>query len=86
MQCPFALKGLVMRVLTERLKGRRLDLMDGVKVFERRGWAQVLPDPDEPVLHLYAEGRTQEDSRALEAEYRALVEEIMESEGAAAPA
>jgi mannose-1-phosphate guanylyltransferase / phosphomannomutase len=85
LQCPFALKGLVMRVLTERLKGRRLDLMDGVKVFERRGWAQVLPDPDEPLLHLYAEGRTQEDSGALEAEIRALVEEIMQSEGSAAP-
>jgi mannose-1-phosphate guanylyltransferase/phosphomannomutase len=84
LQCPFALKGLVMRVLTERLKGRRLDLTDGVKVFERRGWVQVLPDPDEPLLHLYSEGRTQEDSRALEAEFRALVEEIMQSEGAAA--
>ena len=86
LQCPFALKGLVMRVLTERLKGRRLDLMDGVKVFERRGWAQILADPDEPLLHLYAEGRTQEDSRALEAEFRTLVEEIMQAEGAAAPA
>ncbi len=86
LHCPFALKGLVMRVLTERLRGRKLDLMDGVKVFERRGWAQVLPDPDEPLLHLYAEGRTQDDSRALEGEYRKLVEDIMETEGAATPA
>jgi mannose-1-phosphate guanylyltransferase/phosphomannomutase len=82
LQCPFALKGLVMRVLTERLKDYELDLTDGIKVFDRRGWAQVLPDPDEPVLHLYAEGRTEDDSQALEAEYRALVEEIMEHEGA----
>jgi mannose-1-phosphate guanylyltransferase / phosphomannomutase len=82
LHCPFALKGLVMRVLTERLKKRRLDLTDGIKVFDKRGWAQVLPDPDEPLLHLYAEGRTPEDSQALEAEYRALVEEIMQTEGA----
>jgi mannose-1-phosphate guanylyltransferase/phosphomannomutase len=82
--CPFALKGLVMRVLSERLKGRRLDLTDGVKVFGRRGWAQVLPDSDEPLLHLYAEGRTAEDSRALESEFRALVEEITQAEGAVA--
>ena len=73
-----------MRVLTERLKKRRLDLTDGIKVFDKRGWAQVLPDPDEPLLHLYAEGRTEEDSQALEAEYRALVEEIMQTEGAPA--
>ena len=75
-----------MRVLAERLKERRLDLTDGIKVFDERGWAQVLPDPDEPLLHLYAEGRTDEDSRALESEFRALVEEIMQSDTAAAPA
>ena len=33
--CPWALKGLVMRVLTERLKGRELDLTDGIKVLRR---------------------------------------------------
>jgi mannose-1-phosphate guanylyltransferase/phosphomannomutase len=82
--CPWALKGLVMRVLTERLKGRELDLVDGIKVFGERGWAQVLPDPDEPLLHLYAEGQTDEDTAALEAELRSLVEEIMQGEEATA--
>jgi mannose-1-phosphate guanylyltransferase/phosphomannomutase len=83
---PWAQKGLVMRMLTERLKGRDLDLLDGIKVKDRRGWAQVLPDPDEPLVHIYAEGATEEASAELEAELRALVEEIMESEGAAAAA
>ncbi len=84
--CPWALKGAVMRVLTERLRDRELDLLDGIKVFDERGWAQVLPDPDEPLVHIYAEGRTEEDSKALEAEYRQMVEEIMETESAAATA
>ena len=69
-----------MRVLTERLKDRRLDLTDGIKVFDERGWAHVLPDPDEPLLHLYAEGGTVEESKALESELRALVEQIMDSD------
>jgi mannose-1-phosphate guanylyltransferase/phosphomannomutase len=81
--CPWALKGVVMRLLTERLRDRKLDLTDGIKVFEKRGWAQILPDPDEPVMHIYAEGKTEEDSKALEAEFRAMVEEIMQTEGAA---
>jgi mannose-1-phosphate guanylyltransferase/phosphomannomutase len=84
--CPWALKGLVMRVLSERLRDRKLDLTDGIKVFEKRGWAQVLPDPDEPVVHIYAEGDTDADSQALEAELHALVEEIMQSEQATASA
>ena len=61
--CPWGMKGLVMRVLNERLAGRELDLTDGIKVFEERGWAQVLPDPDEPLIHLYAEGETRRDLR-----------------------
>ncbi|HVR13683.1 MAG TPA: hypothetical protein VMS41_07875, partial [Gaiellaceae bacterium] len=84
--CPWALKGVVMRVMTERLRDRKLDLMDGIKVFEERGWAQILPDPDQPIVHIYAEGRTEEDSKALEAEFRAMVEEIMQTEGAAVTA
>jgi mannose-1-phosphate guanylyltransferase/phosphomannomutase len=81
--CPWALKGVVMRLLTERLRDRKLDLTDGIKVFDERGWAQILPDPDEPIVHIYAEGGTVEDSKALEAEFRAMVEEIMQTEGAA---
>jgi mannose-1-phosphate guanylyltransferase/phosphomannomutase len=80
--CPWSLKGTVMRVLTERLRNRKLDLLDGIKVLERDGWAQVLPDPDEPVVHIYAEGKTRERSAELEGELRGMVEDIMQSEGA----
>jgi mannose-1-phosphate guanylyltransferase/phosphomannomutase len=82
--CPWSLKGLVMRVLTERLKGRELDLLDGIKLFDARGWSQVLPDPDEPVVHLYAEGRTPPESAALAAELRELVENVLASDEARA--
>jgi mannose-1-phosphate guanylyltransferase/phosphomannomutase len=84
--CPWALKGLVMRVLNERLAGRQLDLTDGIKLFDERGWAQALPDPDEPLLHLYAEGPTGEASEELARELRTLVEEIKQGEASAAPA
>ena len=69
-----------MRVLNERFAGRDVDLTDGIKVFDDRGWAQVLPDPDEPLIHLYAEGDTAEESEELAAELRAIVEEIEQGE------
>jgi mannose-1-phosphate guanylyltransferase/phosphomannomutase len=84
--CPWALKGVVMRVLTERLRDRELDLLDGIKVFDERGWAHVLPDADEPLVHIYAEGRSEDESKALEAEFRAMVEEIIQTEGVSVPA
>jgi mannose-1-phosphate guanylyltransferase / phosphomannomutase len=79
--CPWALKGLVMRVLAERLSGRELELTDGIKVLDERGWAQVVPDPDEPLVHIYAEGESEEDSVQLEGELRALIEDVLQSEG-----
>ena len=64
----------------------KLDLTDGIKVFDERGWAQILPDPDRADRAHLRRGRTDEDSKALEAEFRAMVEEIMQTEGAAATA
>ena len=84
LHCPWALKGTVMRLLTERFRDQEVDLLDGIKVYEERGWAQVLPDPDEPLIHIYAEGTTPEHSKDLEDEFRSMVEEIMESESTAA--
>jgi mannose-1-phosphate guanylyltransferase / phosphomannomutase len=81
LRCPWAAKGLVMRVLNERYQGRDVDLTDGIKVYDERGWMQVLPDPDEPLLHLYAEGESEEASVELEQEIRGVVEEILAGEG-----
>jgi mannose-1-phosphate guanylyltransferase/phosphomannomutase len=73
-----------MRVLNERFADRETDVLDGIKVFDERGWVQVLPDPDEPVLHLYAEGETDEATAELERELRELVEDVVQGDGAAA--
>src|SRR5262249_10298427 len=84
--CPWSLKGTVMRVMTERLRDREVDLLHGTKLFAERGWAQLLPDPAEPLVHIYAEGATEEASGELECELRGMVEEIMQAEGADARA
>ena len=79
LRCPWALKGTVMRVLTERLKDRTVDTVDGLKLAENGGWVQVLPDPAEPVVHVYAEGDTDDEAERLEREVSELVESIIES-------
>ena len=80
LHCPWAKKGLVMRLLVERMKDRELDLTDGVKVGDERGWVQVIADSEEPVMHIYAEGVDSELSNELESEMRSLVEEILGSD------
>ena len=65
-----------MRVLTERTKGKEVDVTDGIKASDERGWAQVLPDPDEPLVHILRRGQDAGGRRlARERVLRALVEE-----------
>jgi len=40
----------------------------------------VLPDPDEPLVHIYAEGPDERASNELESELRQLVEEVLQEE------
>jgi phosphomannomutase len=69
-----------MRVLNEQLATRRLDLSDGVKAYDERGWVQVVPDPDEPVVQLYAEGETDELTTELADEVAVLVDSIVQGD------
>jgi mannose-1-phosphate guanylyltransferase/phosphomannomutase len=78
--CPWALKGLVMRVLTERLVDREVDLSDGIKVFENGGWGLVRPDPVEPLLHVVVESSDGTAENPLEQELLTLVEEALAEE------
>jgi mannose-1-phosphate guanylyltransferase/phosphomannomutase len=80
LQCPWSLKGTVMRVLNERYSDWNVDLRDGIKIFDDRGWVQVQPDPDEPLIHIYAEGESEDTSRELEEELDGVVSELIGGE------
>jgi mannose-1-phosphate guanylyltransferase/phosphomannomutase len=80
LHCPWSRKGLVMRLVNEHLADRRLDLMDGVKAYDDRGWVQILPDPDEPLVHLYAEGATEELTGELADEVATFVETVVQGD------
>jgi mannose-1-phosphate guanylyltransferase/phosphomannomutase len=59
MPTPWAAKGMVMRAVVEEASGRHLDTTDGVRVVEAdQSWALVLPDPSEPITHVWAEAST----------------------------
>jgi len=69
-RCPWANKGMVMRVLTGETADQRTDLVDGIKVYKNdNAWALILPDASEPVVHVYAEGRTQDEANDLAHRY-----------------
>jgi mannose-1-phosphate guanylyltransferase/phosphomannomutase len=66
---PWERKGAVMRELLEAADPASLLLVDGVKVNGPGGWALVLPDPEEPLTHVWAEAGTDVEARQLAQEY-----------------
>ena len=74
---PWEQKGTVMRTLVERLPDRETLLVDGVKVIHEEGWALVLPDPDDPITHIWAEGPTDREARALAQEYARRIRQLL---------
>jgi mannose-1-phosphate guanylyltransferase/phosphomannomutase len=63
-------KGSIMRLLSEDVeKTRRVDLLDGIKIFGNDDWVLVLPDANEPVVHIFAEAQTPEQTRSLVGQY-----------------
>ena len=66
---PWEQKGLVMRTLVELSKDRKLELIDGVKVLHDDGWVLALPDPEEPMTHIWAEADDQRRAGELAQEY-----------------
>ena len=73
---PWEQKGTVMRSLVELSKDREVDLIDGVKVHHDGAWALALPDPEEPVTHVWAEADSETAARRLTQEYARRIRQL----------
>ncbi len=74
---PWDRKGAVMRSLVEHSTGRRVDLVDGVRIHHDSGWALILPDPEEPLTRVIAEGVDQAVAEGLAAQYARRIEQLV---------
>jgi len=78
--CSFQKKGMVMRKLIEKNKGKPIEMIEGVKVFSDYGWQLLLPDPSEPYLHLYVEGNSPKQAETALLEMKKEIESILEKD------
>lgn len=69
-EVPWSEKGRLMRLMTEQMRGRRADLLDGIKVYDESGWVLLLPDTGEPRFTLIAHGEQEESAVELAERYR----------------
>ncbi|HET9061411.1 MAG TPA: hypothetical protein VFN61_15960, partial [Acidimicrobiales bacterium] len=74
---PWEKKGMVMRSVMEMGRDRRMVLVDGVKILHEDGWCLVVPDPEEALTHVWAEGPTDAGARARAQDYARQVRNLL---------
>lgn len=73
---PWEQKGMVMRELVELTKDREVDLVDGVRVRHDQGWVLAVPDLEDPLTQIWAEGSSDAEARALAQEYARRIRQL----------
>lgn len=71
--CPWESKGKVMRYLVEKTANMRVELIDGIKIWEEDGWALAIPSPDKAYFNIIAESYEKKKAEELLAKIEELV-------------
>lgn len=75
--CPWELKGTVMKTIINEQKGKKLELLDGIKLYSNQGWVLIVPDADKPIFKIISESNSNIESEALCDKYYDLLERII---------
>ena len=75
--CQWGEKGRVLRELVDQHSSEQLELQEGVKIRNDKGWTLVLPDSEKPQFNIYAEGHSEEFAQELAAEFTRKVSSLL---------
>ncbi|AOY78298.1 nucleotidyl transferase [Clostridium formicaceticum] len=79
--CDWQDKGRVIRQLVEDNEDQNIELFEGVKINDERGWALILPDSEKPLFNIYTEGFSEEYAQELSLFFREKVKELLKNQG-----
>jgi len=78
-ECPNDKKKAVLQALISECAGKKVDLTDGVKVFEGDNWVIVRPSGTEPIFRVFSQSRTEEGAVQLANAYLERLKRIISS-------
>ncbi len=58
--CSGEQKAAIMRMLSSATDDNRMEMIDGLKIYQDDAWILMIPDAVQPLIHLYAEGSDME--------------------------
>lgn len=78
--CNWKDKGRVIGKIISQYDEEVLELFEGVKIKEDKGWAIVLPDSEKPLVNIYTQGFSEEYAQELSNDFIEKVKKIIDGE------
>jgi len=66
-----------MRKMIEENKNNKIELFEGVKIIDDKGWALILPDNEKASFNIHTEGFTQEYAEELAVFYEDKIKKMI---------
>lgn len=76
-KCDWEDKGRVIKEILVEHKNKDIELFEGIKINNEKGWALILPDSERPVFKVYAEGFSEEYAKELSTIFSQKVEDLL---------
>lgn len=75
--CPWELKGSVMRTIISKNSDKKIELLDGIKLYSENGWILIIPDADKPIFKIVAESSSNKSAEELCDKYYRILEQVI---------
>ncbi|WP_243136935.1 sugar phosphate nucleotidyltransferase [Alkaliphilus serpentinus] len=75
--CDWKDKGRVIKELIAENREEDLELFEGVKIKDDKGWALILPDHEKPIFKLYTEGFSEEYAQELSGFFSKKIKDLL---------
>jgi len=79
-ECNWRDKGRIIKEIINQHRDRNIEMFEGVKIKNDKGWALILPDSERPVFNVYVEGASEEYAKELSGSLSKRIRELMENQ------
>ncbi len=77
--CQWDKKGEILRKIIEDHENDNIEMFEGVKINDDRGWALILPHSEKPLFKIYAQGDSEEFAKELSIFYDDKLKEMVKN-------
>ncbi|WP_242661314.1 mannose-1-phosphate guanyltransferase [Alkaliphilus metalliredigens] len=78
--CDWKDKGRIIRQIIEENQHKSIEMFEGVKINDEKGWTLILPDSTKPLFNIYTEGSSQEYAKELSIFFSGKVKELLKNQ------